>query len=145
MTTSLSYLTSGEGPTTLKIGRRQWSPRLWGEKLEHRIEPALFPNQAPFATILLRHGRLFYVTMTLILFSDPNFALCACARVRARQCMCERESMCMCGNLIAGIMHACRLHIISPTAAEDCEIKWERVHFCLWIDCVGSILLKKKN
>lgn len=50
--------------------------------------------------------------------------------------------MCMCGNLMAGIMHACRLHIISPTAAEDCEIKWERVHFCLWIDCVGSILLK---
>lgn len=65
-TTSLSYLTRGEGPTTLKTGSRQWTPRLRGEKLEHHIQEALFPNQPPFpATILLRHGRLFYVTMTL--------------------------------------------------------------------------------
>ncbi len=65
-TTSLSYLTRGEGPTTLKIGSRQWTPRLRGEKLEHHIQATLFPNQPSFpATILLRHGRLFYVTMTL--------------------------------------------------------------------------------
>lgn len=65
-TTSLSYLTRGEGPTTFKIGIRQWTPRLRGEKLEHHIQAALSPNQPSFpTTILLRHGRLFYVTMTL--------------------------------------------------------------------------------
>lgn len=82
-TTALSYLTRGEGPTTLKIGGRQWTPRLRGEKLEHHIQAALFPNQPTFPpTILLRCGRLFYVTMTLNLTHSSNFcSVCACVCV----------------------------------------------------------------
>lgn len=49
-TTSLSYLTRWEGPTTLKVERRQWSPRLSGEKLEHHIQADPCPNQHPFSS-----------------------------------------------------------------------------------------------
>lgn len=62
---SLSYLTSGVGPT-LKVERRQWASRLRGEKLEHHIEVPLFPNQPPFQQLFsCATGGCFYGTMTL--------------------------------------------------------------------------------
>lgn len=87
---SLSYLTSGVGPT-LKVKGRQWAPRLRGEKLEHHIEVPLFPNQPPFQQLFsCTAGGCFNGTMTLNLIHRSKLS-CVC--VRSSVCVCVRACM----------------------------------------------------
>lgn len=82
---SLSYLTSGVGPT-LEAEGRQRVPRLSGEKLEHHIEEPLFPNEPPFLQLFsCSTGGCFYGTMTLNLIHRSK--LC---------CVCARSCVCVC-------------------------------------------------
>jgi len=92
-TTSLSYLTRGEGPATLK--NREWTmdPQIVGREVRASHSGGSVPKSAPFPSNYspAPRGGCFMWQWHLILFTDLNFAVwasaCVCVCVRARPCV----------------------------------------------------------